>query len=93
EDINTFEQTYKSSDAIYWYTKDSFLYRFVNKALRTEDIEALFRLRYFLKDLCKNLKLLFDDNFQTYQESLEAILVYRGLTLPIKVIDQIKQSV
>ncbi|CAF3427090.1 unnamed protein product [Rotaria socialis] len=93
EDIDIFAQTYKSSEAIHWYTKDSFLYRFINKALRTEDIEALFRLRYFLKDLCKNLKLLFDDNFQTYQESLEAILVYRGLTLPIKIIDQIKQSV
>lgn len=93
EDINTFEQTYKSSDAIRWYTKDSFLYRFVNKALRTEDIEALFRLRFFIKDLCKNLKLLFDENFEAYQESLDEMIVYRGLTLPIDVIDRLTQSV
>jgi hypothetical protein len=93
EQIDTFEQTYQSSDAIRWYTKDSFLYRFVNKALRTEDIEALFRLRYFIKDLCKNLKILFDENFQIYQNSLDEIVVYRGLTLPIIVIEQLKQSV
>ncbi|CAF4013584.1 unnamed protein product [Rotaria sordida] len=93
EEIDIFEQTYVSSDAIRWYTKDSFLYRFVNKALRTEDIEALFRLRYFIKDICKNLKILFDENFEVYQESLESIVVYRGLTLPIKIIDQLKQSV
>ncbi|CAF3503505.1 unnamed protein product [Rotaria sp. Silwood1] len=91
--IDIFEQTYVSSDAIRWYTKDSFLYCFVNKALRTEDIEALFRLRYFIKDICKNLILLFDKNFEIYQDSLEAIIVYRGLTLPINIIDQLKQSV
>lgn len=93
EQIDLFEQTYQSSDAIRWYTKDSFLYRFVNRALRTEDIEALFRLRYFIKDLCQNLNILFDQNFEAYQESLEEILVYRGLTLPMTVIDQLKESV
>ncbi|CAF1114702.1 unnamed protein product [Didymodactylos carnosus] len=91
--IDEFQQTYRSSDAIRWYTKDCFLFRFVNKALRTENIESLFQLRYFIKDLCKNLKLLFDENFQLYQESLDTITFYRGLTLSDKDINQLKQSI
>ncbi|CAF0976894.1 unnamed protein product [Adineta ricciae] len=93
EQIKLFDQTYKASDAIYWYTKDCFLYRFVNKALRTEDIETLYRLRYFIKDLCKNLKSIFDDNLETFQIAMESITVYRGLTLPLSVIDQLRQSI
>ncbi|CAF2971310.1 unnamed protein product, partial [Rotaria sp. Silwood2] len=35
---------------------------------------------------CKNLKLLFDENFQIYQDSFEALLIYPDLTLPIRII-------
>ncbi|CAF2911656.1 unnamed protein product, partial [Rotaria sp. Silwood2] len=40
--IDQFEQTYKSEDAIYWYTKQAFVYRLVNKALRIEYYEAIY---------------------------------------------------
>ncbi|CAF1337000.1 unnamed protein product [Didymodactylos carnosus] len=66
--IDEFEKTYQSTDAIQWYTKDSFLFRFVNKALRTEDLDTLHYLRYFIIDLCKQLKWLFDKNRKSYQE-------------------------
>jgi hypothetical protein len=35
--IDKFERNYCSIDAIEWYTKSCFLYRIINKALRTED--------------------------------------------------------
>ncbi|CAF1205507.1 unnamed protein product [Rotaria sp. Silwood1] len=38
ESISLFERTYQSSEAIYWYTRDTFVHRIINKALRTEDI-------------------------------------------------------
>lgn len=39
--ITEFTESYKLDKSIYWYTKNSFLYKIVNKALRTEDIGQL----------------------------------------------------
>ncbi|CAF1470880.1 unnamed protein product, partial [Didymodactylos carnosus] len=93
EQINEFEKTYQSSDAILWYTKtNTFVYQFINHALRTENFEALYSLRYFIIDLCKNLKFLFNENFEENQV-LDEITFYRGLTLPDRDIEQLKQSI
>ena len=46
--IDEFEQKYQSKEAIHWYMKNSFLRKMINKALRTEDINQLYILRYFL---------------------------------------------
>ncbi|CAF1633575.1 unnamed protein product [Didymodactylos carnosus] len=40
--IEEFETTYYKDKAIEWYTRDAFVYRLVNKALRTEDVELLY---------------------------------------------------
>ena len=44
--IREFEDDYVSEKAIYWYTKDSFIYRMLNEAIRTQDIELLFLFRF-----------------------------------------------
>ncbi|CAF2928298.1 unnamed protein product [Rotaria sp. Silwood2] len=54
-DIDEFEKNYKSSDAIKWYTRQSFVYKLTNIALRTEDIEALYIFRLYISDLCRQL--------------------------------------
>ncbi|CAF1627023.1 unnamed protein product [Didymodactylos carnosus] len=56
EKIKTFHDTYKPEDAIIWYTKDSFVYRLINKALRTEDIDLLYLFRFYIVDLCLQLE-------------------------------------
>lgn len=45
--IDEFERSYSSDTAIKWYTHDFFLYRLVNKALRTENIDNVFLCRFF----------------------------------------------
>jgi len=78
--IQQFEQTYIESDTIHWYTKQCFLYRLCNKALRTEDIELLYLFRYYIQDLCKRLAV----EYETYKVRLRdrpIIEVYRGLKL------------
>jgi tetratricopeptide (TPR) repeat protein len=77
ERIDQFERSYKSEDAIQWYTKNSFVYRLINKALRTEDIEQLYLFRYFIQDLCSALSF----KHQILIELGEPITVYRGLRL------------
>ncbi|CAF1374543.1 unnamed protein product, partial [Didymodactylos carnosus] len=74
--INEFEETYKFSEAIQWYTKDAFVYRLVNKSLRTEDIEALYSLRYYISDLCLQLAM----KHKEFIKSLSSmnLTLYRG---------------
>ncbi|UJR06736.1 hypothetical protein I4U23_011025 [Adineta vaga] len=47
EKITKFQTTYKSVDAIRWYTDDSFLYKLLNKAFRTETFDIIFKFRFF----------------------------------------------
>ncbi|UJR08045.1 hypothetical protein I4U23_012322 [Adineta vaga] len=55
-EINNFHQTYKSNQALKWYTQDSFIYRLVNRAFRTEDITLWYIFRYYIIDLCLQLE-------------------------------------
>ncbi|CAF3993402.1 unnamed protein product [Adineta steineri] len=87
--IDEFEQTYTSNNAIKWYTKGTFLFKIVNKALRTQDIEALLAVRYYVVDLCKCLKVECE-NFRDYYEDI--IQVYRGQTLSDIELDRLKSS-
>ncbi|CAF1125144.1 unnamed protein product [Adineta steineri] len=88
--IDEFEQTYTTNDAIKWYTKGTFLFKIVNQALRTQDIEALLAVRYYVVDLCKCLKEECE-NFRDYYE--DVIQVYRGQTLSDLELDRLKNSI
>ncbi|CAF4706048.1 unnamed protein product, partial [Rotaria sp. Silwood2] len=59
--IESFEKTYCLENTIDWYTKDSFVYRLLNKALRTENIDIIFKFRFFIKYLHHNLISLHED--------------------------------
>ena len=55
--IHELAQTYNSENALQWYTRDCFLYRLLNSSLRNEEINVLFELRFFIRDLQKQLQL------------------------------------
>jgi len=46
--IDEFEREYQSKDAIKWYTRDSFVYRSVNLALRSQNPDIIYKYRFFL---------------------------------------------
>ncbi len=56
--INDFEQNYHSNAAIEWYTRDSCLYRLINRALCYDDIELIIKYRFFIIDLYQKLNEL-----------------------------------
>jgi hypothetical protein len=89
EDIELFDKTYKSSEAIQWYTKDSFVYRLVNKALRTEDIGALYTYRFFIADVCTNLS----SKHNLLKKKQQILKLYRGAILPSEEIQRLKNNV
>ena len=53
--IYEFRLSYSPDKALQWYTRESFFYRVLNKALRTQNIELLFLLRSFISDIGQQL--------------------------------------
>ncbi|CAF1278807.1 unnamed protein product [Adineta steineri] len=90
--IKEFDETYTNSDTIYWYTKQCFIYRLCNKALRTEDIELLYIFRYYIHDLCKRLAIEYD-LFKKQHENNPIITLYRGLKLTNDEINRFKSNI
>ena len=92
--IDHFEATFNPSEVIRCYTNNYFPFNFINKALRCEDIDALYYLRYFIINLSKQLKELYDQNYLDYQQKYDPYLkVYRGLTLSDEDINRLKTYV
>ncbi|CAF1226793.1 unnamed protein product [Didymodactylos carnosus] len=74
--INEFEQIYASQEALKWYSKDSFLYRLLNRALRTERAAEILKYRLIIIDLHRELQKLMH---QQLRECPVLLTVYRGL--------------
>jgi len=83
--IDDFERTFTPSDAIRWYTNNYFPFQLITKALRCEDVEVLYHLRYFLIHISEQLtrQQLFESNFY----------VYCGLIVSADDLDRLKLSV
>lgn len=89
KNIQEFEQTYRSEDAIYWYSKKSFLFKIVNKVLRIESIELIHAFRNFICDLSENLQRQHEKMLSLKEKVL---VLYRGSVLNTKEFDRLKQS-
>jgi hypothetical protein len=76
-DIDIFNQTYNSSSALQWYTRDTFLFRTINNALRSSNVNMMFKMRYFLTDLYVQLDGLYKQSQTLYQRPRTEKL-YRG---------------
>ncbi|CAF4643990.1 unnamed protein product [Rotaria sp. Silwood2] len=73
--IIEFEEEYNSDKAIEWYTRDGPFYRMINQGFRTENIDIMFRYRFFFVDLHNSLQSL----HKKQQNELEHISeLYRG---------------
>ena len=56
--IDKFDRNYERHCPTWWYTQDCFVYRMLNEALRTHDIEVINKFGYFIKDLSRQLEEL-----------------------------------
>ena len=85
--IDKFEREYQPSDAIRWYTKQSFIYKILNYALRTEDISLLNVFRYYLRDLRASLIQ------ERIPKEAGTLTLYRGTKLSRHEFDQLKENI
>ncbi|CAF3216441.1 unnamed protein product [Rotaria socialis] len=81
--IQEFERDYKPNDAIWWYTRDGFLFNMLNKALRIQNTELLFLFRFFIHDLYQQLKK---------NQCETPVQVYRCQTISVEELRNLQRS-
>ncbi|UJR17649.1 hypothetical protein I4U23_004545 [Adineta vaga] len=91
-EIAEFEVTYTLDEALSWYTRDSFVYKLLNKALRTNDIRLILIFRFFIIDLHRQLydnsdKLLVESN-----DNDHSLFVYRGQLMSKQELNGLRKS-
>ncbi|CAF3399744.1 unnamed protein product [Rotaria sp. Silwood1] len=92
--INKYEKEYIESNAIWWYTYDCFIYRLLNKALRTQNIDVIFRFRFFIHDLNNQIKQLYLEYLQNHRPISEhRLIVYRGQHLNIDELNILQRNI
>lgn len=74
--IDIFAVEYQSTQACWWYTLNSFIYRLLNRALRTQDIDIIFKFRFFINDLHNQIQDLYRQYLTTHTGG--RLTVYRG---------------
>ena len=87
--IDEFESDYRPEEAIRWYTKQSFLYKLVNKALRSEDIDQLHTFRFFIGDLSESLAR---EHEKILSAEGDILTFYRGVKLDREEFDRLKEN-
>ncbi|CAF1038926.1 unnamed protein product [Adineta steineri] len=92
--INDFEKTYESAKACWWYTYDSCIYRLLNKALRTQNTEIIFKFRFFINDLHNQILELYQQYLESNPSNANhSLTLYRGQRMKIDEIYLLERSV
>ncbi|CAF1389387.1 unnamed protein product [Rotaria magnacalcarata] len=88
--VNEYYEKHKGS-AIWWYTHDSFLYRRLNDACRTEDIDLIYTFRNFISDLLQQLQ----EEYKKFYEDIcgVRITVYRGQWISSYELKQLRNNI
>jgi tetratricopeptide (TPR) repeat protein len=78
-------------DFISWYTRESFIYKMVNKSFREGNFLSIFYLRYFIKNLCTEINDIKNGYVPEYVYratlmSKNELEKWRNLTVPIPIL-------
>lgn len=81
--VQEFQGHYSKNEVVTWYTREAFVYRMLNRALRAQNIHLLFLFRFLIRDLESQL---IDNQCQS------RITVYRGQLMWAKEFESLKRS-
>ena len=88
EQIDRFQQTYKSANAIREYTRDGFLYRIVNHGLRTKNMGIIRKFSPFIRDLNSQLHKYHQEYYKSKKDYIR--VVYRGQHLNLEELEYLR---
>ncbi|CAF4372486.1 unnamed protein product, partial [Didymodactylos carnosus] len=90
--ITEFKQALIPEKAVWWYTRDTFLYKLLNKALRTQNIDDIFRFRYFIVHLHNQLTQLHRDYIKSFADKSKELICYRGQQITSNELERLKKD-
>lgn len=82
--VHEFQTSYSPSKAIWWYTRESFVYKTLNSALRKQSVHMMFLYRSLIFDLWKQL---------AEHQSKVKLEVYRSQLISMEELESLKRNV
>ncbi|CAF0749647.1 unnamed protein product [Adineta steineri] len=82
--LGEFQNDYFPNKVLWWYTRDSFFYKILNKALRVQNIEILFLFRSYISDIYHQLQ---------YYQLKTPIRIYRSQLMAKEEIYSLKRNI
>ncbi len=89
--MNEFDTSYDPKKAIHWYTRETCIYKILNKALRTQDIDDINPFDSFIRDL--NTQLAEQHKLFVKQQTTPFIKVYRGQFISKDEVNRLKSGI
>ncbi|CAF3227174.1 unnamed protein product [Rotaria sp. Silwood2] len=86
---NIRSETVSKNRSIWWYTRCDFVYEVINQALRMQDIDMLYKMRYFIVDIHRQLKEL----YVAQSKTKIPLTVYRGQAMLNEEFEQHKSNI
>ena len=90
EVIHEFQLAYVPNDSITWYTRPSFLFRLLNRACRTLNINIMFSFRFVIRDIQLQLTRLFHEQEKDFQKPF---VVYRTSIISYEELDILQRNI
>jgi tetratricopeptide (TPR) repeat protein len=92
--VAEFERDYAPENAIWWYTRNTWLYPLLNKSLRSHDFDLLIPFQFFITDLYKQLAHEHQNFVSTVPTNSDpAFRIYRGQAIATEELNLIRESV
>ncbi|CAF3262266.1 unnamed protein product [Rotaria socialis] len=92
--IEEFANTYKPEKALYWYTQNSFVYKLLNGAMRTNNTRLILIFRFFIIDIYQELKKQCDEPIISENQDgvFPTYYVYRAQIMSKDELDRLRKS-
>ena len=78
--LTDFEKNYRAENAVNWYTRETFIYKLLSRAIRLLEIETLIQMGFFIADLHRQIKQMYYRQIAWYDG--KSFIVYRGQIFP-----------
>lgn len=88
--IDEFARDYCADKAVWWYTRETFIFEILNRALRLFDTEIIVNMGFFLHDLHRRIEQLHSHQIRNYAG--KPFFVYRGQGLSFADFETLKKS-
>ena len=88
--IEEFQRSYAAKKAIYWYTRECFIYQMLNRALRLLEADIIVIMGFFIHDLHHQISRMHKE--QIHQYNGKPFIVYRGQELSVNDFETMKKS-